>query len=67
MTMEESLGAVTSVGNTEQIGMMITDRKEGNILVNYTLNTFYLRLYGASYMVKEHLDIVEHRIKIRGC
>ena len=28
--------------------------KEGNILFNDTLNTFYLRLYGVRYMVKYH-------------
>ena len=29
--------------------------KEGNILFNGTLNTFYLRLYGIRHMVKDHL------------
>ena len=28
-------------------------RKEGNVLFNDTLNTFYLRLYGIRHMVKE--------------
>ena len=31
-------------------------RKEGNVLFNDTLNTFYLRLYGIGYMVKDHSD-----------
>ena len=32
-------------------------RKEGNVLFNDALNTFYLRLYGIGYMVKgEHSD-----------
>ena len=31
-------------------------RKEGNILFNDTLNTFYLRLYGIRHTVKEHSD-----------
>ena len=31
-------------------------RKEGNILFNDTLNTFYLWLYGIGHMVKNHLD-----------
>ena len=31
-------------------------RKEGNILFNDTLNTFYLQLYGVTHMVKDHLD-----------
>ena len=29
-------------------------RKEGNVLFNDTLNTFYLRLYVVGYMVKDH-------------
>ena len=31
-------------------------RKEGNILFNDALNTFYLQLYGVRYMVKDHSD-----------
>ena len=31
-------------------------RKEGNVLFNDTLNTFYLRLYGVTHMVKDHSD-----------
>ena len=31
-------------------------RKEGNVLFNNTLNTFYLRLYGVIHMVKDHSD-----------
>ena len=31
-------------------------RKEGNILFNDALNTFYLRLYGIRHMVKDHSD-----------
>ena len=33
-----------------------TGRKEGNVLFNDTLNTFYLRLYGIGHMVKDHSD-----------
>ena len=29
---------------------------EGNVLFNDALNTFYLRLYGARHMVKDHSD-----------
>ena len=32
------------------------DWKEGNVLFNDTLNTFYLRLYGVRHMVKDHSD-----------
>ena len=31
-------------------------RKEGNVLFNDALNTFYLRLYGVGHMVKDHSD-----------
>ena len=31
-------------------------RKEVNVLFNDALNTFYLRLYGVKYMVKDHSD-----------
>ena len=33
-----------------------TNRKEGNVLFNDALNTFYLRLYGVGHMVKDHSD-----------
>ena len=33
-----------------------TGRKEGNVLFNDTLNTFYLRLYGVRHMVMDHSD-----------
>ena len=29
-------------------------RKEGNVLFNNTLNTFYLQLYGVGHMVNDH-------------
>ena len=31
-------------------------RKEGNVLFNDTLKTFYLQLYGIRHMVKDHSD-----------
>ena len=34
----------------------ILGRKEGNVLFNDALNTFYLRLYGVRHMVKDHSD-----------
>ena len=34
----------------------ILQRKEGNVLFNDALNTFYLRLYGVGHMVKDHSD-----------
>ena len=32
-------------------------KKEGNVLFNDALNTFYLQLYGIRHMVKDHSDI----------
>ena len=34
----------------------VKHRKEGNVLFNDALNTFYLRLYGVGLMVKDHSD-----------
>ena len=34
----------------------LSRRKEGNVLFNEQLNTFYLRLYGVRHMVKDHSD-----------
>ena len=52
-------------------------RKEGNVLFNDALNTFYLRLYGIRHMVKNHSDrekgnpLLPHRllftISSKGC
>ena len=38
------------------ISITLSGRKEGNVLFNDTLNTFYLWLYGVRYMVKDHSD-----------
>ena len=38
------------------IHIIETGRKEGNVLFNDTLNTFYLRLYGVRHVVKDHSD-----------
>ena len=32
------------------------ERKEGNVLFNNALNTFYLQLYGVTHMVNDHSD-----------
>ena len=32
----------------------LNGRKEGNVLFNDALNTFYLRLYGVGHKVKDH-------------
>ena len=36
--------------------IQLQGRKEGNILFNDALNTFYLQLYGVGHMVKDHSD-----------
>ena len=35
---------------------LLKRRKEGNVLFNDALNTFYLRIYGVVHMVKDHSD-----------
>ena len=45
--------------NTFNIRSFMTSpyfRKEGIVLFNDALNTFYLRLYGVIHMVKDHSD-----------
>ena len=37
-------------------GKQTVYRKEGNVLINDALNTFYLQLYGVRHMVKDHSD-----------
>ena len=34
----------------------LSGRKEGSVLFNDALNTFYLRLYGVGHMVKDQSD-----------
>ena len=46
-TVRKSLRSIESVLSTG---------KEGNVLFNDALKTFYLRLYGVSHMVKDHSD-----------
>ena len=42
-------------GIVQKLSQTIT-RKEGNVLFNDALNTFYLRLYGVRHIVKYHPD-----------
>ena len=44
------------VGWHSFLTLFVSIRKEGNVLFNDTLNTFYLRLYGVRHMVKDHSD-----------
>ena len=50
-TSERSYHGATSCSPLSSVG-----RKEGNVLFNDALNTFYLRLYGVRHMVKDHSD-----------
>ena len=40
-------------------------RKEGNVLFNDALNTFYLLLYGVEHMVKDHSDSEREETRCR--
>ena len=44
------------LNDTNTFSKEIQRRKEGNVLFNVALNTFYLRLYGVRHMVKDHSD-----------
>ena len=46
------MGDNVTENETEVIA--IVGRKEGNVLFNDALNTFYLRLYRVRHMVKDH-------------
>ena len=48
---KELLGRVSFIVEWRKEG-----RKEGNVLFNDALNTFYLQLYGVEHMVKDHSD-----------
>ena len=47
---------VTSLSNVIKEHPLVrhSQRKEGNVLFNDALNTFYLRLYGVRHMVKDN-------------
>ena len=44
------------IGRKIPNSMLLGRRKEGNVLFNDTLNTFYLRLYGIRHMVEDHSE-----------
>ena len=46
----------TTAIDLRPIDVCIKGRKEGNVLFNDALNTFYLRLFGVRHMVKDHSD-----------
>ena len=51
-----SLGPDLGLGKLGQGPPQLEERKEGNVLFNDALNTFYLRLYGVRHMVNNHID-----------
>ena len=52
------VGVMVWVGNYHggRTALVHVGRKEGNVLFDDALNTFYLRLYGVRHMVKDHFD-----------
>ena len=51
--------SITSISMTVAVRMLKSGRifiKEGNVLFNNALNTFYLQLYGVRHMVKDHSE-----------
>ena len=50
------MATVPSQNNIEKAQPVNEGRKEGNVLFNDALNTFYLRLYVVRHMVKDHSD-----------
>ena len=53
-TQQDTNGAVIVAKTGNRV--RCDQRKEGNVLFNDALNTFYLRLYGVKHMVKDHSD-----------
>ena len=51
-----AIQAAQRVGGFQFSQAVWRGRKEGNVLFNDALNTFYLRLYGVMHMVKDHSD-----------
>ena len=48
------LGRTPDVGNHGVSNNFLLQKKEGNVLFNDALNTFYLRLYGVGHTVNDH-------------
>ena len=50
------LANISRFNTTHYFQIEYEGRKEGNVLFNDALKTFYLRLYGVIHMVKDHSD-----------
>ena len=48
--------SILCIGIAIEVAPCGPGRKEGNVLFNDALNTFYLRIYGVRHMVKDHSD-----------
>ena len=51
---KERILIIAVVAAAVVVVVVVIGRKEGNVLFNYAFNTYYLRLYGAKQMVKDH-------------
>ena len=51
------LHALAGAREHQQSNVVGSKQRKGNVLFNDALNTFYLRLYGIRYMVKNHSDM----------
>ena len=60
------LGNCTNSLISKYCGQNTKGRKEGNVLFNDALNTFYLRLYGVGHMVEDHSVREETRCRHMG-
>ena len=66
LTEDDEVWKVTKIFNGYNHHWRLIWRKEGNVLFNDTLNTFYLRLYGVGHMVKDHSVREETRCRHMG-
>ena len=52
----DTVGITQFIVFIKNVLVFIKERKEGNVLFDDALNTFYLQLYGIRHMVKDHSD-----------
>ena len=55
------LSAAHSKEMLDKVTDTLSPSKEGNVLFNDALNTFYLRLYDVGHMVEDHSDSRERK------
>ena len=54
--MDFSVDFVEETDDPNKLYKWKAERKEGHVLFNDALSTFYLRLYGIGHVVKDHSD-----------